>query len=322
MSHSDYAIVSLCSWFYQDAYKFVLPSWLKTSASEIFVYTSIELEKYSRVKFRKIRLPSRNWLENVQYKIDIIEDSLEQIESDNIVFLDIDCYLLSDLGHVFNRDFDLAVTTHSSGNNHWPEQLTKEYTHYSSGVIFMKKSDVVERFIDEWRAMQNILSKEYLLGKWKSGSPNERSLTRLLNENPVALPLPLNPYNFKVTDLLRLEKYDEIITALKNKEPKILHFFRYSYKCDYFVNFVFTLVNNSIILDEETIITTVNRGDTLQKLFGKGWRSVYLHELNKQLRQIAPNPRFIKTGTQIYSSGFMRKFGECQEQLKSQKLLP
>ena len=144
----DYSIFTMCSKNYKDAYDFVIDSWLRTSVKNIYIYTDDPNWKSNNDRIIIINLfnsISKDWLVNTGRKV-IAAKNVITIAEERLVFLDIDCYLVKDIGHVFeDYDFDFAVT-----------RLTKPRSNVSVGVYFFYNTENNRKFFDDWHRHQKL----------------------------------------------------------------------------------------------------------------------------------------------------------------------
>ena len=117
----DYDIVTYCSESYSKAFRFSIRSWVDNSrAKRFYIYTDSKniYRKNSRITFTKLFEKNNNWLENIGRKNQAIEHYLNNTSQTNFAFIEIDCYILDDLSHIFKKDFDIAVTRLFSKEKH------------------------------------------------------------------------------------------------------------------------------------------------------------------------------------------------------------
>jgi len=140
-----YVILSFCSRNYLDAFNFSIDSWLKTSADKIVIYTDFDLKADSeKIKIVKYFNPSKDWLVNVGRKVSVSAHYCKHNDSEQVAFLDMDCYVVNDFGEVFSDDYDLAVTRFFS----------KRADTITSGVWFTHLNKQVVSFMEEWGRLE------------------------------------------------------------------------------------------------------------------------------------------------------------------------
>jgi len=227
-----YSILTYCSKNYMDAFNFSIDSWLKIKADKIIIYTDFDLKFNSnRVEIVKHFRPSKKWLVNVGRKIPTILHYLKRDNAGQIVFLDMDCYIVNDFSEVFEKDFDLAATRFFSEH---AETI-------STGVWFARANERVIEFMERW----DRLSYEYKIqgrGMKIAETAYEQysfsDLARKTYKNELIckiLPLEEKIYNCEHDNI---EKWKEDI---KEYHPKIIHFKKKSFTNKKFVTEIFKL---------------------------------------------------------------------------------
>ncbi len=216
----NYTILTFCSKNYLDAFNFSIESWLKTKAERIVVYTDFDLKFGSKqVDTIKCFEPSNDWLVNVGRKVEITLRYLKDYTVKQVVFLDMDCYVIDDFSEVFEWNYDLAVTRFFS----------KRSDTLSSGVWFAHINERVIMFMEEWGRLMN---KYKLQGKgMKPHWPAYEQLAftdlarRAYKDESICKIFPLDEriYNCEHDDI---EKWKEDV---KLYHPKIIHFKKKAY---------------------------------------------------------------------------------------------
>lgn len=216
----EYMIFSMCSGNYRDAYDFVIDSWLATDASCVRIYTDDKQWRDERVEIVSMFEPSSDWLVNAARKAVVTEHAVHHSDVENIVFLDIDCLLTGGVGHVFELDFDIAVT-----------RLEREFC--SNGVFFMRASKVHD-FVFAYALAQERLPRP----KGKTWDYDQKAFMQALKvaEGLNAINLDYRVYNRKVGNRVRTQ---EQIQELKDDESLVLHFYNNSYRSERNVKEVF-----------------------------------------------------------------------------------
>lgn len=217
-----YSIFSLCTKGYRDAYDFVINSWLNnTNAEKIYIYTNDNdwRSNNKRVKILTFSNDETNWNKIVAFKTDAYIDIYRR-NITNSVFLDIDCYVFTDIGHVFEKNFDFAVT-----------RLYYENIAVNSGVVFTKRTEKLVRFYKEWRNLEYSLNKRNI-PKPRTCSNNQKSFSDLIRKKNKTkqmniLDLDAQIYNRKAKPEGLNVLLDQIHSG---KEIKILHFVNNSYR--------------------------------------------------------------------------------------------
>lgn len=216
----EYSIFTICTKNYRDAYEFTIDSWLRTSAEEIYIYTDDSTWKSNndRIKIKKIFEPSKDWLTNVGRK-SLVGQATRKISTECLLFLDIDCYLVNDLGYIFDEhDFDFAVTRFDEGRRRPP---------ISSGIYFFHNTERNRKFFDDWAVDQK---KVYKLGRGRTTygcSYSQISFSNLLKKYShqkkyKVINLDVLRYNRKTG---KPHQKTSVIGGLKRKEIEVLHFY-------------------------------------------------------------------------------------------------
>lgn len=213
----NYCIYTICTKNFKDAYDFSINSWLNnTTAEKMYVYTDDVdwASNNSRIEIIPLFDKCEDWLTSVNYKVTASKAVVKK-PFDKFVFVDMDCYLTGDLGHVFEQEFDFAVTRL---NNLLPD------VRVSTGMFFFKDTEKIHQFFIWWEELQkNVWGKE----KACSQSQNAFSmLIRKLNEDGDynILDVDVDIYNRKISNkwLSGLEK--------DIKKVIVLHFYNNSYR--------------------------------------------------------------------------------------------
>jgi UDP-N-acetylglucosamine pyrophosphorylase len=219
-----YSIFTICTENYRDAYEFVIDSWLNnTKAEKIYIYTDDDKWKISnpRIELVKFLDKSTDWLKIVKTKTTVFKHFLTTYNIDNSIFVDMDCYIKEDLGHVFENKFDVAVT-----------RLNQKRTAVSTGIILVKNREKMIPFLDEWNNQQEHLDSKRRKVKERTCSNNQKSFSDLIRKKNRdrkmnVLDLDVDIYNRKakpnrIKDLVKQEK--------AGKKIKVLHFYNTSYR--------------------------------------------------------------------------------------------
>ncbi len=225
----QYDIVTVCTSQYRDAYEFVISSWLRSVAARIHIFTDEQFaDSTDRLLFYPI-LKSCDWFEGIGYKVGCCRRSLD-LGVANLVFLDADCYLLGDIGMVFEDRFDVAVT-----------RMRHRKLTVSTGVFFYRASGVVADFFKLWEKTQAqyktrdvIKGKEfdrYGLKRVKVDGAlyEQRAFSDLLRSPDCGLvvaSLSEAIYNRKVNE----RKVAELMRDPKRGRIKVLHFYGNCYR--------------------------------------------------------------------------------------------
>ena len=208
-------IFTICTESYRDAFDFAIDSWTRRDAKKILVYSDSKWSHIDRrVEIKNVFEKSENWGENICRKAKSGIMSLDE-DFENIVFVDMDCFLRADIGHVFDLDFDLAVT-----------RLDRE-DNASTGVMFLKNNGRVKDFFQSWQDEINSITKfserhDGIIDDQKTFS----KVVELKMNDMKILNLDFRKYNRKISDTKRSDKQKE---DLLNDNSIILHFYNKSF---------------------------------------------------------------------------------------------
>ena len=271
----SYSIFTVCTQDYRDASDFSMDSWLATTARHIYVYTddptwvaktdrvsilpitSRMMTRTRRRRNRQLRksrstFASYVWLMHVGLKALAFQRVLDETSGENVVFLDADCYVLSDIQDVFEQDFDLAVVRFLEG-------IT-----ISSGVWFSRNNQNTKYFSSHWLKKQDEF-KNAGFGSFRQSSYSQNAFDSVLRrayEDGVCriLKLPFDMYSLKVKDCSELPadkalRVKNLLLENLRKKPKILHFYNNSYRNEQLKNEVFEA------LEEIELIRNKQRGE-------------------------------------------------------------
>lgn len=211
---NNFSIFTICTENYKDGIDFAIPSWLKLdSVDKIYIYTDFDLvyENDRVIVLNKIN-KTGDWLEIVGLKAVLLKDFLSFYKGINFAFIDIDCYIVKDISHVFDKDFDIAAT----------RMFDKKSA--SSGVWFCRNNENINGFCKEWINEQNNFKKRKIGVKPNAQSYSQKSFSHILhkkykeNKKLKVLPLDVEIYNSNHDNieqwLLNINKYN----------PNVLHF--------------------------------------------------------------------------------------------------
>jgi len=197
-------------------------------------------------KFKK----SNRWIDGVSRKVESLVHFWRDYDYDHVIFLDIDAYIIAELGGLFAQDFDVALT-----------RFNRPKSHVSSGLFFLKRNDRTSSFIDRWNQVQTRFKRMNKHRKGRGGSVlDQKSLTIVsrkmhrMGELSV-LPIDYDEYSFKVKDLSRWKKLKGLDDkrrrvrireyesnrkrVIGSKDIKVLHFYGNSYRNPELVSKVF-----------------------------------------------------------------------------------
>lgn len=211
-------IVSYCSKNYSDALEYIVPSWVQNSQpDEVIVYTDWEPDvEIDNVTFIKAYDISDSWVENVGRKADSICRYLAEYDDLDIAFIESDCYVVRDFSHLFDKDFDIAVTRFHSKEKYTCGTIT-------CGLWFAHVNKRVRNLITQWRKLQKAY---FMAGKGiRKGmiAYDQYSFTDLVRNKYASgevkiLPVDEKVYNCEHSDVNIWRKY------LDEYETCIIHF--------------------------------------------------------------------------------------------------
>ncbi len=141
-----YTILSVCTGdYFYEAFDITVPSWFKENCEKIVVYTDKEFS-CPGVEIRPELNKSSGWLEAVGLKTVALNKFLSTWDGGNLVFFDMDTYMVHDIAEIFNEHFSIAVS-------HLEGKATA-----SSGTWYAKVLPRVNcpfrRFAIEWLSLQ------------------------------------------------------------------------------------------------------------------------------------------------------------------------
>lgn len=219
----------MCSKNYKDAYRFVIDTWLKTDVDKIIIYTDDKDWKSDnpRIDIVKIFEPSTDWLVNTGRKSICTQHVLDNYDYDKLIFLDIDCYVIKNISHVFDSDFDVAVVR-------WSKKIE-----LSNGVFFINKNSKTKSFGDDWTK-----HAKKIKGQRRGITPHAGSYAQLGYDELIksrakkgqynVLKLDFNQYSIKIKRLSTKSQYPQIFIdtekTFENLDIKVLHFYYNSYR--------------------------------------------------------------------------------------------
>ena len=208
----EYSIFSICTENYKDAYDFAIGSWLQKTKANITIYSDAQWPvKSPRVQIKKIFSKSSDWGTNICRKAQASKEAFK--EGKNLAFVDMDCWLRGDLGHVFEKDFDLAATKLERKGN------------VSTGVYFYRNNDKAKKFMDLWERKVKSLKN---FGNRSKRPLDQVTFSKTIEEskNMTIIDVGAPKYNRKISDTKRNPKQ---IKELENDNPIVLHFYNKSY---------------------------------------------------------------------------------------------
>jgi hypothetical protein len=242
----NYCIFSMCSKNYRDAYDFVIDTWLKTDVDKIIIYTDDKDWKSDnpRIDIVKIFEPSTDWLVNTGRRSIASQHVLDNYDYDKLIFLDIDCYVIKDISHVFDSDFDIAVVR-------WTKDPSVQI---SAGVFFINKNSKTKSFGNDWTKWSEKVKKEKRGLKAHAGSYAQIGYGKLIKTNAKnkiykVKKLEFNEYSIKVKNLKQIRKLNKNIEHfeeyLKKWDIKVLHYYSNSYRDEETVKWCMNIINKN-----------------------------------------------------------------------------
>jgi hypothetical protein len=248
-----YTIFTVCTANYKDAYDFVIDSWLKTDVSKIIIYTDDPDWKSSNKRIEIIHFfkeKTDNWIKNTGRRAFATKNILENKQYNNVIFLDVDCYLLKDFGHVFKNNFDIGVVRFVKGSI------------ISAGVFFIKKNNKTKDFGQAWINEQEkcYLKKQGHKANKGHHKPSRSSYAQYGFDNLIRsnkyhniLKLSFDKYSLKITNIIdpvykfnkasKIKHKNTMQTKIKKNDIFGLHFYNNSYRNKELVEWIFNLVD-------------------------------------------------------------------------------
>lgn len=215
---ANYSIFTLCSKNYRDACDFVIDSWLRTSAKNIYIYTDDPSWKSTndRIKIIKFFSESTDWLVNVGRKYSIVQDVMKYGD-EALMFLDADCYIVNDIGYLFDEyDFDFAVT-----------RLHRKRIATSSGLYLFRNIERNKAFPSDWKREQRLARQ-----RGQGTRPYESSHSQFGFSNVMRGYHSRGTHKIIDLDPLKYQRktgkptlVEETIRDLKQNKIEILHFY-------------------------------------------------------------------------------------------------
>jgi hypothetical protein len=212
----SYSIYTICTNNYRDSWELVKQSWLRTSASKIFIYTDDkEWTEKDRVQVIPLFDVSDDWLVNVGHKVQATRDVLGRVDR-NVVFIDSDCWLNYDPAETFDLSFELAVT-----------RLNNLATAVSTGIFFIKDVVFMREFCNKWQALQDDIWLRHPELRERTCSHSQAAFSALCRQYQSSrriLDLPVEIYNRKV-------KQSVLTDVLKERDMiKVFHFYNLAFR--------------------------------------------------------------------------------------------
>lgn len=225
----DYDIFTICTKNFKDAYDFVIDSWLLTDVKKIYIYTDDKLwiSKNNRVEIVSVLKETTDWMKIIGNKSMVCRDMLKF--KHNTIFLDIDCFLTDDLGHIFKQDFDFAVTRLITEN----PQLR-----VSTGIIFMKYNKKLFEFMNDWILKQELIESK-ITRPIRTCSYNQDAFSQLIRQyhkekKYKIVEIDVKIYNRKMKPGMEHTIFPEL------EKIKVMHFYNTSYRNKDYIQKVFS----------------------------------------------------------------------------------
>lgn len=157
-----FTIVLTCSRDYRDRLGFCLPSMITSRANRILIYTEDDTEiglNHSKIEVVKLGWEQVTYAEACARKVDATIDAMMR-GYDNVLQADIDVLLTGDVGEVFERDFDIAVTSFTAEPDLVNDEVPLEPFHggWPGGAVWIKNTEGGRDFLDRWQMEQQRLA--------------------------------------------------------------------------------------------------------------------------------------------------------------------
>lgn len=215
----DFEIFAYCSENYLDAYEFVIDSWLATSATKITIYTDFDLKpKNKRIEIINMFPKSEDWIVGTGRRLDIIKHFSEKNKNTgkNVLFMDIDCYIVRDIGYVFSKSFDIGITRLYPRGSYSNKTAT-------AGLWFARMTEGYSKFINDW----DKLAKQYY-SRGKGIKPHLISYVQYSFTDISHMGIKTKAYNILALEERMYNSEHSVtkdwIDLVKRYGPDILHF--------------------------------------------------------------------------------------------------
>lgn len=236
-----FEILAYCSKNYIDAYNFTINSWTKLdTCDKVHLYTDWQFTPDNpKVEVTKFFTNCNcNWVTGCARRLDVIKDFSEKYKNSgkNIIFMDMDCYMKSDVSEVFDRDFDIAITRlyskekyteGTASDSMWFAKMTPGYTEFIDAWV---------KLADEMKYKQDTASRTILYTQYAFNKVARQKI--MLSPTCDVLALDEHIYNSEHSDLKKW--FHDIVTY----HPKILHFKNGRFNDKKLIDFVFRLYGN------------------------------------------------------------------------------
>jgi len=153
----DFEIFAYCSKNYQDAYEFVIDSWTNIpNMKKITLYTDWNFEpKNEKVIVKHMFEINDSWIIGTGRRLDVIKHFSETNKGiqKNVLFLDIDCFLVKDPSEIFTLDFDIAISRLNNQSDYTKSTAT-------AGLWFCKLTPGYYKFINDWFKVAQVFKEK------------------------------------------------------------------------------------------------------------------------------------------------------------------
>lgn len=185
----EYHLVTYCSHNYRQVFGSSMPSWLASDAETINIYTDgwtiIKYDKSPRVTMRSMFNSCDDFGTNCARKSEALLHFCEENPNKrHVVMLDVDCYILGHLVHVFQiyRQFDIAPTVYKN------IKQKHRLKNVSAGALFINNTTRTREFLRRW-------VKDQRSDYYQTPCRDQRCLSLLLHKNPCKLNIQQLDYN-------------------------------------------------------------------------------------------------------------------------------
>jgi hypothetical protein len=186
------------------------------------VYTDFPAPKNENDKlvFKKFFKESEEFGENCSRKVKCLIDYFSNYitkdkQNDNFIFLDVDCLIVDDISHIFNKDFYIAVTVY------WELKDKFKTNNVSSGFVAIKNNVKSLSFLLQWEKQQEVHGRESPCRDQKSLS---ETITKLKTEKEYKIILlDSNKYNCHPYSG-NIGYVKEWYERIRKNKPHVLHF--------------------------------------------------------------------------------------------------
>ena len=214
----NFEIFAYCSKNYEDAYKFVIDSWSRPeNVTKVTIYTDWDLKSNNpKVEIKNMFPESNSWIVGTGRRLDVIKDYSDRNkgQNKNVLFLDIDCFLVKDVSEIFSRPFDIAITRLFTGEGYANRTAT-------AGLWFAKLSPGYYNFIEDWfKRAEQLKTAGYGVEDHRISyvQYSFTDIARTKTPRYSVLPIDEKVYNSEHSDEREWYK------LIRQYKPKILHY--------------------------------------------------------------------------------------------------